>query len=291
MNVFMSKVKRTSEFVAMILFFVAAFFSLLYYIGNFDGAFMPVIGNLFAMVLQVGIWLVIPLCIVMKRRSYARWATLAVALYWLITTLFSMLDNTAMASGVFPPLAIAVGVFSFLTACTLIVMTAFALTAVTHKNGKIKMVAACIYVGALLFYLVLFALSVAFAAGGNAGWNVYFGLLCDDLLIPFAMFFIAVAFGFREEEFVFPCKKKAAPVEPTAVKSAVVEEKPAMEEPAEDKPAEETPSEDVPEAPADDAVPNAEGSVVEEENAPAESTEEQNIEEEKSEEEKPADEE
>ena len=248
MNVFMGKLKRTSEFVAMILFFVAAFFSLLYYIGNFDGAFMPVIGNLFAMVLQVGIWLVIPLCIVMKRRSYARWATLAVALYWLITTLFTLLGETSMASSEYPSLAIAVGVFSFLTACTLIVMTSFGLTAVTHKSGKIKMFAACIYVGALLFYLILFALSVALAADVEEGWNVYFKLLCDDLLIPFAMFFIAVAFGFREEEFVFPCKKKPAPVEASVTKSDDMVE---------------TQIEEIPEAPAEADAPAASEEVAE----------------------------
>ena len=265
MNVFMGKVKRMSEYIAMVLFFVAAFFSLLYYIGNFDGDFMPVIGNFFMMTLQVGIWLVIPLCIVIKRRSYARWATLAVSLYWLITTLFSLLNDTAMASGGFPPLVIAVGVFSFLTACALIVMTAFGLYAVMHKSGKIKMVAACIYVGALLFYLVLFSLRVALAAKWNQGWNTYSALICNDLLIPFAMFFIAVAFGFREEEFVLPCRKKAVlavetvsvlmpepveedpleeiPAEPAeetvSVETETAEELPATEPPVEDVPAEE----------------------------------------------------
>lgn len=208
MNVFMGKIKRTSEYVAMVLFFVAAFFSLLYYIGNFDAEFMPVIGNLFAMVLQLGIWLVVPVCIVMKRRSYARWAALAVALYWFITTLFSLLRDTALARGGLPALTISVGVFSFLTACALIVMTAFALTALTRKDGKIKMVAACVYAGALVFYLVLFALRVALAAKGASGWSVYFELICDYLVIPLAMFFIAIAFGFKEEEFVLPCKKK-----------------------------------------------------------------------------------
>jgi len=261
MNVFMGKVKRTSEFVAMVLFFVAAFFSLLYYIGNFDGAFMPVIGNLFAMVLQVGIWLVIPLCIVMKRRSYARWATLAVALYWLITTLFSLLGDTVMASDLYTSLAISVGVFSFLTACTLIVMTVFALTAVTQKNGKVKMIAACIYAGALAFYIILFALRVALAASWDMGWNTYFWLLCDYLLIPFAMFFIAVAFGFREEEFVFPCKKKPAPVSDNKIEATSEEAAPVTEAPAEQSevvveesaPVEETPEEVAPEMPVEDA--------------------------------------
>ena len=273
MNVFMGKVKRTSEFVAMILFFVAAFFSLLYYIGNFDGAFMPVIGNLFAMVLQVGIWLVIPLCIVMKRRSYARWATLGVSLYWLITTLFSLLGDTVMASSDYPALAIAVGVFSFLTACALIVMTIFALTAVTKKSGKIKMLAACIYAGALVFYLVLFALRVALAASWDLGWNAYFWLLCDYLLIPFAMFFIAVAFGFREEEFVFPCKKKPS----AEVKKSTKSEKKVTEAPVEvaeeanAEPTEAVQNEEtgfVKEAETEDPLPEAETSA--EQEAPAE---------------------
>ena len=224
MNIFMGKLKRMSEYVAMILFFVAAFFSLLFYIGNFDGAFMPVIGNLFKMCLQVGIWLIIPLCIVMKRRSYARWATVAVSLYWLITTLFTLLDTTAMAVGANPPLTISVGVFAFLVACALIVMTSFALASVVRKNAKLKLIAFLIYVGALLLFLVLFSLGTAVAAEWGFGWNTYFSLICDYLLIPFAMGFIAITFGFREEEFFIPWikEKKVAPKVETA--SVSVEE-------------------------------------------------------------------
>ena len=265
MNVFMGKVKRTSEFISMILFFVAAFFALRYYIGNFNADFMPVIGNLFAMFLQVGIWLVVPICIVIKRRSYARWAALAVALYWLITTLFSLLENAGLASSGQPALTISVGVFSFLTACALIVMTAFALTALTRKSGKIKMIAACVYVGALVFYLVLFSLRVALAAKWNMGWSVYFELLCDYLLIPFAMFFIAVAFGFKEEEFVLPCKKKVALSEESVAKSEgpiggeerVSSEEPSVEETVVADAVEEDakPAEDVAESPSSEEKP------------------------------------
>ena len=229
MNVFMGKVKRMSEFIAMILFFVAAFFSLLFYIGKFDGAFMPVIGNLFSMLLQVGIWLIIPLCIVMKRRSYARWAALAVSLYWLITTLFSLLDSTAMAVGTNPPLTISVGVFSFLVACALIVMISFALASVVRKDAKVKLIAFFIYVGALLLFLVLFALSAAVTAKLGFGWNVYFSHICNYILIPFAMGFIAITFGFREEEFMIPWikERKVVPQEEKAVVSVDEEEEDA----------------------------------------------------------------
>lgn len=260
MNVFMGKIKRTSEFVAMILFFVASFFALLYYIGNFDADFMPVIGNLFSMILQVGIWLVIPFCIVMKRRSYARWAALGVALYWLITTLFSLLSATGLASSGNPALTISVGVFSFLTACALIVMICFALTALTRKSGKIKMTAACIYAGALVLYLVLFSLRVALAAKWGVGWSAYFELICDYLVIPFAMFFIAVAFGFKEEEFVFPCKKKTTPC---MVDSDPFEEEAPVQEVVEDAVPE------VSEAPAEAALTDADDPVAPAEETPA----------------------
>ena len=151
------------------------------------------------------------LCIMLKRRSYARWGALAVGLYWLITSLFSLLDRTALARKGLSDLAISIGVFSFLTACALIVMTAVALTALTRKDAKLKFISLLIYGGTLIFYIVLFCLSVAISAKWDDGWTAYFEHICNYLVLPFAMGFVAIAFGFKEEEFVLPwCKKVEA---------------------------------------------------------------------------------
>ena len=204
MNAFLGKVKRTSEFVAMILFFVASFFALLYYIGNFGNDFMPVIGNLFSMLLEVGIWLIVPLLILLKKRRFAKWASLAVAAYWLISTLFSLFRDMAMARSGGTGLAISIGIFSFLAASSLVVAAVFAVLSVSREKPRMKIPALGAYGTLLTFYFVLFSLWTADYATMGAGWNEYFSLVYSYLIVPFAILFIGIAFGFKEEEFVLP---------------------------------------------------------------------------------------
>ena len=256
MNAFLGKLKRTSEYIAMILFFVASFFVMLYYIGNFGADFMPVIGNLLSMLLDVAIWMVVPVCIAMRKRCLAKSAAVGVSGYWLISSLFDLLDRTSFARSVYGDILIAIGVFSFLSACALIVMTIFFVLSMVNKNKDQKFIALCIFLGTLLFYLVLFSLSTAVAADGGANWNVYFMLIYKYLVIPFAILFIGFAFAFKEEELVLnikPREKKAkaqkaveAPAKEEA-EAPVAEEAASEEQSAEleETPAEETPAEEV----------------------------------------------
>lgn len=247
MNAFLGKVKRTSEYIAMMLFFIAAFFVMLYYIGNFAADFMPVLGNLFSMLLDVGIWLIVPVCIAMRKRSCAKWASIGVSLYWLITSLFDLLSDTAFASSTFGDLLISVGVFSFLTACALVVMTVFFAMSMAKKDQKKKLIAFFIFLGILVFYLVLFSLWTAASAKWGSTWNSYFRLVYTYLVIPFAMLFIAIAFGFKEGELVLPLKpkaKKAVTEAPAPMAEESKEEPPALEESAAEAPVEETGTEE-----------------------------------------------
>ena len=97
MNAFMSSLKRTSEYLLMILMFVASLFTLLFYVGNFGSDFMPVMGNLLAMILKVGLWLSVPVLLAIRKRALAKKALAAVSLYWYVSFLFSLLDDTHRA--------------------------------------------------------------------------------------------------------------------------------------------------------------------------------------------------
>ena len=224
MNAFLGKLKRTSEYIAMILFFVASFFVMLYYIGNFGADFMPVIGNLLSMLLDVAIWMIVPVCIAMRKRCLAKSAAVGVSGYWLISSLFDLLDSTSLARSVYDDISIAIGVFSFLSACALIVMTIFFVLSMVNKNKDQKFIALCIFLGTLLFYLVLFSLSTASAADVGANWNAYFMLIYKYLVIPFAILFIGFAFAFKEEELVLNIKPKAKKVKATQEQAPVAEE-------------------------------------------------------------------
>ena len=66
-----------------------------------------------------------------------------------------------------------------------------------------KLLAFAVYLGTLIFFLVLFALRAALYADWGNTWNSYFGLIYNVILIPFAMGFAALAFWFDEGELHF----------------------------------------------------------------------------------------
>ena len=273
LNQVINTVKRRAESIVAILFYIAAGLCFFYYVGNFNGSFMPVMGTLISMVLEVGLWLLIPVLISIRRRSIAKWAFLGLSIFWALTTIFSLLQGTGLASAGASALSCATGVFCFLVACAMIVASVFAVLAYWKKDRKMKLIALSVYLGTLVLLLVLFALYVALYAGWGVGWNEYFGLLYSYIVIPVAMCFAALAFWFTEGELHFACfeKKPESKKEPekTAEKESASEkvEEPAPEvkkEPAEEVKEEVTPTEEAPE----EAAPEAEEAKAED--APAE---------------------
>ena len=241
LNQVINTVKRRAESIVAILFYVAAGFCFFFYVGSFNGSFMPVLGTLLSMLIEVGLWLLIPVLITIRRRSVAKWAFLGLSIFWVLTTIFSLLDSTGFAVKGAGGLACSVGVFSFFAACALIVTAVLATIAYWKKDFKLKIISLLVFLGALVFFLVLFALRVALAAKWNAAWGTYFGLIYNYLLIPFAMLFAALAFWYNESELhfaVFEKKPEAKEPAPQMDEEKKVEEQKPEEKPEESAPAE-----------------------------------------------------
>ena len=212
-NQIINTVKRRSESICEILFYIAAGLCFIFYVGSFNGSFMPVMGTLISMVIEVGLWLLIPVLLSIRRRSIAKWAFLGISIYWALTTIFSMLDGTGLATTGATALSSATGVFCFIIACAMIVATVFATVAYWKKDKKMKVTALLVFIGIILLFVVLFALRVALYAKWGMGWNVYFYLIYAYVLIPVAMCFAALAFWFDEGELRFAVfEKKTASV-------------------------------------------------------------------------------
>jgi len=212
LNQIIFTIKRRSESISKFFFYIAAALCFFFYVGNFNGGFMPVMGTLIAMTLEVALWLLIPILLSIRRRNIAKWAFLGLSIYWALTTIFSLLDGAALANPFASALACATGVFSFFVACAMIVVSVFAVIGYWKRSVKMKQIALAIYCGTLLLFLVLFSLSVALRAEWGAGWNTYFGLLYKYIAIPFAMCFAALAFWFNESDVCFPIFEKNAAV-------------------------------------------------------------------------------
>ena len=195
------ELKRRAEQLAVILFYVASGLSFIYYVGNFGGGFLPVMGNLFTMILRVAILLVVPVLLSIGKKPAAKWAFLGVSAYWVITSLFDLLDETGVAQKGAGALAGAMGTFAFLIACALIVTTVFAVLSKVKDSQKWKLIALAIFCVTLLLFVVFFALCTALYAKWKIGiWNIYFVLINKFLVVPFAMFFAALNFWFDGSE-------------------------------------------------------------------------------------------
>ena len=240
MNQVINAVKRRAESICQILFYIAAGFCFFYYVGNFNGAFMPVLGTFLSMVLEVALWLLIPVLLSIRRRSVAKWAFLGLSIFWALTTIFDLLQQTGLATPGAGSLSAATGVFCFLIACAMIVMSVFAAIAYWKKDTKLKLIAFAIYLCTLIFFLVLFSLRTALNANWNAAWNEYFYLIYGYILIPFAMGFAALAFWLKENELHFSFFDRSESLKGDD-RDAYVEED---EDDAEEAPAEETAEEE-----------------------------------------------
>ena len=208
LNLVINGVKRKAESISQILFYIASGFCFIFYVGNFNGGFMPVIGTLFSMIIEVALWLLIPVLLSIRRRSIAKWAFLGLSIYWTLTTIFNLLQGAGLATSYASALACATGAFSFIIACAMITMAVFAVVAYWRKDAKLKLIALAIYTGNLLFFLIFFALRVALNAQWGSAWNQYLGLIYSFIVIPFAMLFAALAFWFNEGELHFAALEK-----------------------------------------------------------------------------------
>ena len=162
---------------------------------------MPAMGNLISLVLEVCIWLAIPVLLKIQKREVAKWSFLGISIYWLLTTVFNLLDQTGFAGAGRSALSCAIGVFVFLLAAALIAVAGFAVVNLMKKEKKWKKLSLSIYLGCLLIFVLLFALFVAYFAKWGAGWSEYFYLLYTFLALPFAMLFAAIVFWFDGNEF------------------------------------------------------------------------------------------
>lgn len=190
------KVKKPSWLISIILFFSAATFELIYSIGNFNGGFLPVVGNLFSMTISVALWAAVPVFLLLKKERFAKISFGVLAAYWVINASFLYFSNMGYAS-IDTGLRIAVAVFAFFVACVLIAAVVFLVLGYLKKNAKMNTLAILIFVGGFLFYLILFGLMAGLYSDLFANWNNYFSLVSTYLLMPAAMFFGYLFFCFE----------------------------------------------------------------------------------------------
>lgn len=263
MNSFFTTLKKYSKESATYILYATSLFCLLYYVGNFGGGFLSVIGNLFLMLVEISLWLLMPILLSTGKQDMAKSALRPIFTFWLVYTVFTYLtDCTQIAPGWSSDTTIAMGVFELLLACAFIVIAVLTVFASLKKDRKLKRIAFLIFAGALVFYLVLFSLRVAVYAEDGMGWSGYFEAIYKYLTLPIGMFFLVQHFEFTLDDMqIFEVKEAPAESAPAEEATAMpdfedpAEEAAPVEEtaaPAEETaPAEEVPAESLEEAPTD----------------------------------------
>ena len=196
MNKVFSTLKKYSKELTLYLLYATAGLAFLYYVGNFANAFLPVIGNLLLMFVEISLWIITPVLLTAGKNDLAKVVMRPIFIYWTIATIFGFLEDCLLVSGKAEGIVIAIGVFEFFIACAFIVLSVFTILGFAQKKTAYKKLALLIFCGSLFFYIIVFALRVANAAGA-ARWNDYFGIIYKYLVLPFGMFFMALYFEFK----------------------------------------------------------------------------------------------
>ena len=237
MNALFIGMRKLSKELATYLLFATGVFCLLFYVGNFGGGFLPVMGNLFLMILEIALWIVIPVLLTVGKNDLAKKALRPIFSFWLIHTVYTFLTDCTQGGGW--ALADALCVFELLIACAFIVMAVFTVLSYVRKDMRLKKIAFLIFVGCLVFYLVVFSLRVVVYAQMGVGWNAYFEAIYNYLSLPFGMFFLAQHFEFTLDDMnIFK-----APAAPKSDETPAEEEAAVLEETSVEEPAAETPDE------------------------------------------------
>lgn len=243
MNKFFEKIKKPASLITIILFLLVATMQIVFVAGNFNGVFLPVVGNIFYLIIIASLWASVPLFLLLKKKKFADFSFFALTAYWLISSLLSLFSDMSIGDGL--DIAIATAVFSFLVACVLLATAVFFGIGCLKNNNKMKLLGLLIFLGGLTFYFVLFGLWTGLYAeyAPWANWNVYVGFVIDYFLIPCAMFFAFLAFFFNKQAPAVPVKEvedaEELPEEDGALLEELEEEEPdsLLEDELESEPA------------------------------------------------------
>lgn len=187
-------VKKPAKICTISCFIAAAVFSLLVNIGNFGGGFMPVVGRLFILIIEVALWACIPVFILLKKEDIAKKFFLPILVYWYLNIVITFFVDTAWArpnvNGVF----VASGVFEFLLGLAFLAAVALYVISKIKNKDIFEQLAFIIFGASFVIFFVVFILRMVGESQWNAPWNDYFNVILNFLILPVGMFFACMFF-------------------------------------------------------------------------------------------------
>ena len=154
--------------------------------GSINGSFMSVATHLIVLVVGSAMLFSVPLLVLFKKVDLAKIAFLILAGYWLISTTRSMFGYAeAYTIEGAPGVAIAGGIFAFLTGLCLVGVLVLIVLEFALKNSFFRLLAFFSMFGVILFGLVAgILLFVVYVDVGYYHWTTTASFLVEYLLVP-----------------------------------------------------------------------------------------------------------
>lgn len=185
-------VASKAKLIGMILLFAATAFVLVLDAAGIGGGFMPVIGSLILLVVDLAMVGIIPLLIALKKHDLVKYAFAPVFGYWIISTLFNRIGRADWITSGTNGIVITASLFDFIAGCALLAVIVMAVLFFITKKSKMLQIGFCILTGALVFFFLAWVMWIAAYAKFDADWTSYFGAFYNYLFFPFGLAFVAL---------------------------------------------------------------------------------------------------
>ena len=185
-------VASKAKLIGLILLFAATAFVLVLDAAGIGGGFMPVIGSLILLVVDLAMVGIIPLLIALKKHDLVKYAFAPVFGYWIISTLFNRIGRADWITSGTNGIVITASLFDFIAGCALLAVIVMAVLFFITKKSKMLQIGFCILAGALVFFFLAWVMWIAAYAKFDADWTSYFGAFYNYLFFPFGLAFVAL---------------------------------------------------------------------------------------------------
>ena len=228
MDQLLTTLKKPAALLAVILLLVAAGCTLLTDLGSFDDGFLPVIGNLLWLAVELVLIGGIAVLLLLKKADLAKKALGPVFAWWIISTILNGLARSAYIDSRYEGLFVAMCVFSFLAALVLLAAAVFFVLGICGKTSFYKP-GWLLFAASLCVYFIVMVLSlVRVISNEYIGWTGFVGAL-GDFAFDLGLFFAALLMWYKP---VGGEKQEAAPAEaeaPAEIEAPAEAEAPAEE--------------------------------------------------------------
>lgn len=232
MDNFVKILAKPAKWIGIGLLFAATLFTTIVIASGFGNSFMSVLGILLTMVFNLAFLGAIPMLLLFGKQRFVPYALCAVSSYWIVNCIYQFMGDASSITSNTGALTTAVYVFEFLAALAMIATVVLAALYIVNGKKKWAQLSMGVMACNLLFFVLIWVMSIALFAKVDAGWPAYFQTFGFDLFLPAGLVFVWIDYlaGKVEIEEVREPAEEAEAAETETIVEEAVEGKIATDE-------------------------------------------------------------